>query len=83
MPVSESLTSPVESPDPAFPPLDRLRRIAAFLDIICLEEEESAVDGDVAAAAAGDVLVLLLLPCFKTIILRVRARHSFDGIKLL
>jgi hypothetical protein len=63
--------------DPTDPAIDRLRRIAAVLEIICRVEEVSGVDDDVAALAAEDVLVLLLLPCcFNTIILL--ARHSVD-----
>lgn len=61
--------------DPVEAPWERLRRIAAFLDMICREAEGSDDDVD-AVIVAGDVLVLLLVPpCFITIILRL-IRHS-------
>jgi hypothetical protein len=70
------------SPDPEDPALDRLRRKAAVLDIICRVEEVSVVDDDVAPAAAEDVFALLLLPCFNTIILCTPFRLLFFSMQI-
>lgn len=65
----------VDDDGPVEPPWERLRRIVAFLDMICREEEGSDDVVD-AVIVSGDALVLLLVPpCFITIILRL-IRHS-------
>lgn len=66
--------------NPADPPFDLLRRIAAFLVMICREAEASvvAVVAEVADAMAlveGVLVLLVPTPCFITIILRL-LRHS-------